>query len=153
MEESLFLTKFASKVILIHRRDEFRASKAMQNRVKQNPKIHIVLDSVLEEIYGSQFVEGLKLKNVKTGEISDYACSGIFMAIGHTPNTGFLNGAISVDSKGYIKVKHPTTYTSIDGVFACGDVTDPHYRQAISAAGSGCIAALDAERWLSARGI
>ncbi|KAF1083334.1 MAG: Thioredoxin reductase [Candidatus Rifleibacterium amylolyticum] len=150
IEEATFLTRFASKVLLIHRRDEFRASKAMQKRAFDNPKIEIVFDSVLEEVYGSQFMEGIKLKNVKTSQISDYACKGLFMAIGHTPNTGFLKNALEVDAKGYIKVKSPSTATSIEGVFAAGDVTDPHYRQAISAAGTGCAAALDAERWLLA---
>jgi len=150
IEEAMFLTRFASKVLLIHRRDEFRASKAMQKRAFDNPKIEIVFDSVLEEVYGSQFMEGIKLKNVKTAQISDYACKGLFMAIGHTPNTGFLKNALEVDAKGYIKVKSPSTATSIEGVFAAGDVTDPHYRQAISAAGTGCAAALDAERWLLA---
>jgi len=150
IEEASFLTRFASKVLLIHRRDEFRASKAMQKRAFDNPKIEIIFDSVLEEVYGSQFMEGIRLKNVKTSQISDYACKGLFMAIGHTPNTGFLKKALEVDAKGYIKVKSPSTATSIEGVFAAGDVTDPHYRQAISAAGTGCAAALDAERWLLA---
>jgi thioredoxin reductase (NADPH) len=150
IEEASFLTRFASKVLLIHRRDEFRASKAMQKRAFDNPKIEIVFDSVLEEAYGSQFLEGIRLKNVKTSQISDYACKGLFMSIGHTPNTGFVKNALELDAKGYIKVKSPSTATSIEGVFAAGDVADPHYRQAISAAGTGCVAALDAERWLQA---
>ncbi|MDD2997969.1 MAG: FAD-dependent oxidoreductase, partial [Candidatus Riflebacteria bacterium] len=153
IEEAVFLTRFASKVLLIHRRNEFRASKAMQKRAFDNPKIEIVFDSVVEEIYGAQFMEGIRLKNVKTAEISDYLCKGAFMAIGHTPNTGFLKGALELDQKGYIKIKHPSSNTSVEGVFACGDVTDPHYRQAISAAGTGCVAALDAERWLQANGL
>ena len=153
IEEASFLTKFASKVLLIHRRDEFRASKAMQHRAFNHPKIEIVFDSTLEEVYGEKFVDGIKLKNVKTGEINDYACSGLFMSIGHVPNTKFLGEALETDKVGYIKVKHPSTATSVDGVFACGDVTDPHYRQAVSAAGTGCVAALDAERWLTAQGI
>ncbi len=153
IEEASFLTRFASKVLLIHRRDEFRASKAMQKRAFDNPKIEIVFDSVLEEAYGSQFLDGVRLKNVKTSQISDYACKGLFMAIGHTPNTGFLKNALAVDSKGYIKIQAPSTATSIEGVFAAGDVTDPHYRQAISAAGTGCAAALDAERWLLANNL
>ena len=144
IEEATFLTRFASKVLLIHRRKEFRASKAMQKRAFENPKIQMVLDSVLEEVYGSQFMEGVKVKNVITGEISDFPCKGLFMAIGHTPNTGFVKGAVDLDEKGYIKVKQPSTATSVAGVFACGDVIDPHYRQAISAAGTGCSAALDA---------
>lgn len=150
IEEATFLTRFASKVLLIHRRKEFRASKAMQKRAFENPKIQMVLDSVLEEVYGSQFMEGVKVKNVISGEISDFPCKGLFMAIGHTPNTGFVKGAVDLDEKGYIKVNHPSTATSVAGVFACGDVIDPHYRQAISAAGTGCSAALDAERWLQA---
>ena len=150
IEEATFLTRFASKVLLVHRRKEFRASKAMQKRAFENPKIQMVLDSVLEEVYGSQFMEGIKVKNVINGEISDLPCKGLFMAIGHNPNTEFVKGALEFDEKGYIKVKHPSTATSVPGVFACGDVTDPHYRQAISAAGSGCSAALDAERWLQA---
>lgn len=153
IEEAVFLTRFASKVLLIHRRNEFRASKAMQKRAFDNPKIAIVFDSTLEEVYGGNFVDGLRLKNVVSGEISDYPCKGIFMAIGHTPNTGFLKGALELDQKGYIKVKSPSSATSVEGVFACGDVTDPHYRQAISAAGTGCIAALDAERWLQANNL
>jgi len=153
IEEAVFLTRFASKVLLVHRRDEFRASKAMQKRAFDNPKIRIIFDSVLEELHGGQFLEGMKLKNVKTGEISDYACRGLFMAIGHTPNTDFVKGVIDLDEKGYIKVKHPSTETNVEGVFACGDVTDPHYRQAISAAGTGCVAALDAERWLQANNL
>lgn len=153
IEEAVFLTRFASKVLLVHRRDEFRASKAMQKRAFDNPKIEILFDSVLEELHGGQFLEGMKLKNVKTGEISDYACRGVFMAIGHTPNTDFVKGVIDLDEKGYIKVKHPSTATNVEGVFACGDVTDPHYRQAISAAGTGCVAALDAERWLQANNL
>ncbi len=150
IEEAIFLTRFAAKVLLIHRRNEFRASKAMQKRAFDNQKIQIIFDSVLEEVYGGQFTEGVKLKNVKSGEVSDYPCKGLFMAIGHTPNTGFLGGVLDLDQKGYIKVKSPSSATNIDGVFACGDVTDPHYRQAISAAGTGCVAALDAERWLHA---
>jgi thioredoxin reductase (NADPH) len=150
IEEASFLTRFASKVLLIHRRQEFRASKAMQKRAFDNPKIELVLDSVLDEVYGSQFMEGIKVKNVKTDEISDYACKGLFMAIGHVPNTDFIKDAIDLNEKGYIKVKHPSTATNIEGVFGCGDVIDPHYRQAITAAGTGCAAALDAERWLQA---
>ncbi|OGK13205.1 MAG: thioredoxin-disulfide reductase [Candidatus Riflebacteria bacterium GWC2_50_8] len=153
IEEACYLGRFASKVLLIHRRDEFRASKAMQKRAFDNPKIEIIFDSVLEEAYGSQFLEGVKLKNVKTSQISDYACKGLFMSIGHTPNTSFVKNALEIDGKGYIKVKAPSTATSVEGVFAAGDVTDPHYRQAISAAGTGCVAALDAERWLQANGL
>jgi thioredoxin reductase (NADPH) len=148
LEEATFLTKFASKVLLIHRRQEFRGSKAMQERAFNNPKIEMVLDSVLEEVVGDKFVEALKVKNVKTGEITTLDCKGLFMAIGHTPNVDFLEGKLELDDKGYLKVKSPTTQTSVEGVFACGDVTDPLYRQAIRAAGTGCAAALDAERFL-----
>ncbi|MGM0600212.1 MAG: thioredoxin-disulfide reductase [Candidatus Rifleibacteriota bacterium] len=149
IEEATFLTRFAEKVLIVHRRDEFRASKAMQKKAFDNPKIELVLDSVLDEVYGDKFVEGIKVKNVKTDEISDYPCKGLFMAIGHNPNTGFLKGSIDLDEKGYIPVQHPSTRTNVEGVFACGDATDPHYRQAVTAAGTGCAAALDAERWLT----
>ncbi len=148
IEEATFLTRFAKKVLIVHRRQEFRASKVMQKRAFDNPKIELVLDSVLDEVYGDKFMEGIKVKNVKTNEISDYQCKGLFMAIGHTPNTGFLKDSLKADEKGYLQVKHPSTITSVEGVFACGDVTDPHYRQAVTAAGTGCAAALDAERWL-----
>jgi thioredoxin reductase (NADPH) len=148
LEEATFLTKFASKVLLVHRRQEFRASKAMQERAFSNPKIEMVLDSVLEEVVGDKFVEAVRVKNVKTGEITQLECKGLFMAIGHTPNVGFLEGKLELDEKGYLKVKSPTTQTSVEGIFACGDVTDPLYRQAIRAAGTGCAAALDAERYL-----
>jgi thioredoxin reductase (NADPH) len=153
IEEANFLTRFASKVLLIHRRNEFRASKAMQKLAKDNKKIEFVLDSVLEEVYGDNFMQGIKTKNVKTGEISDFQCKGLFMAIGHTPNTGFVKGALELDEKGYIKVNAPSMKTNVEGVFACGDVVDPHYRQAITAAGTGCAAALDAERWLQANNL
>lgn len=150
IEESLFLTRFASKVLLIHRRDEFRASKAMQKRAFENEKIEIIFDSIIEDAYGKETLEGLEIKNLKTKETGKYECKGLFMAIGHNPNTKFLSNTINIDEKGYIKVNHPSTATSKEGVFACGDVTDPHYRQAITAAGTGCAAALDAERWLQA---
>lgn len=149
IEEATFLTRFASKVLLIHRRNEFRASKAMQDKVAANSKIEPLMESVLDEIQGSDFVEKIKVKNVKTGIITEYECSGVFMAIGHKPNTEFLNGLLELDNQGYIKVQSPTSKTSVDGIFACGDVADPTYRQAIRAAGSGCVAALDAEKWLS----
>jgi len=151
MEETSFLSRFASKVILIHRRAEFRASRIMIERVSKNPKVELILDSVIEEAYGDKALNGLKVRNLKTSQVRDVPCKGFFMAIGHAPNTNFLGKQIPLDEKGYIIVKHPTTQTSIVGVFACGDVTDPHYRQAISAAGSGCAAAIDAERWLSER--
>ncbi len=148
IEEATFLTRFASQVVLIHRRKEFRASRIMQERVKKHPKIRLLLESTVTEVYGTKAVEGLKVKNVVSGEISDLPCRGFFMAIGHEPNTAFLKGALKTDEKGYLVVSQPSTRTSIPGLFACGDVIDAHYRQAITAAGSGCAAALDAERWL-----
>lgn len=149
MEESLFLTKFASKVTLIHRRDEFRASKIMQKRATTHPKIKIVLDSVVDHVYGDGAVQGAKIKNVKTNALSDLAVSGVFVAIGHQPNTKVFAGQIKLDDKGYI-VTDGRTRTNVPGVFACGDVMDSVYRQAISAAGTGCMAALEAERYLEA---
>ncbi|MBF0546137.1 MAG: thioredoxin-disulfide reductase [Candidatus Riflebacteria bacterium] len=152
IEEALFLTKFASKVIILHRRDAFRASKIMQKRAFENSKIEIIFDSVIEDLFGEKFVQGAKIKNIKTAELKDVQCSGIFMGIGHTPNTSFLNGALQLDEKGYIVTKPFSTATSIKGVFACGDVSDPQYRQAITAAGSGCAASIEAERYLSELG-
>lgn len=148
MEEANFLTRFASKVYIIHRRDSFRASKVMANRALNNPKIVPVWDSEVVEVKGDQFVTGLSIKNIKTGAVSDLPVQGMFLAIGHKPNTDFLSGQIDLDETGYIKTKPHSTYTSVDGVFAAGDVQDHVYRQAISAAGSGCMAAIDAERWL-----
>ncbi|MBF0501506.1 MAG: thioredoxin-disulfide reductase [Candidatus Riflebacteria bacterium] len=153
IEEATFLARFASKVTIIHRRDALRASHIMQERARKHPKIELLLDSVIEEIVGGQLMTGLRLRNVKTGKKTDREFGGLFMGIGHTPNTAFLNGSLALDEKGYIKVSHPSTATSVEGIFAAGDVTDPHYRQAISAAGSGCIAALDAERYLDTLGI
>lgn len=149
IEEATFLTRFAAKVLLVHRRDAFRASRIMQDRVRNHPKIDIHFDSVLDEVVGDNFVKAVRLKNIKTGTITEHPSKGVFMAIGHKPNTAFLQGGVQLDEKGYIKVNHPSMATSIPGVFACGDVIDPHYRQAISAAGTGCIAALDVERWLA----
>ncbi len=148
MEESLVLTKFASKVTLIHRRDEFRASKIMQDRLRKNPKVHLELNSVVEEIYGNGSVEGVKVKNVKTGAVKQIPCSGFFVAIGHQPNTKIFQGQIKLDDKGYIVTEGKSTQTSVAGVFASGDVMDSYYRQAITAAGTGCMAALEAERFL-----
>ena len=153
IEEAVFLTRFGSKVALIHRRDQFRASKIMQAKAMNHPKIEVIFDTVVDEVIGTEFVTALKLKNVKTNAISEYPCRALFLAIGHLPNTKFLGGAVGLDDKGYISVRHPTTYTSVAGVFACGDVIDPHYRQAITSAGSGCAAALDAERWLADQGL
>ena len=148
VEEATHLTKYASKVVLIHRRNELRASKAMQQRAFDNPKIEIMWDSVPVEAKGEKFLTGLKVKNVKTGELKEIACSGLFYAIGHVPNTAFLGGQLELDEAGYIKTVPGSTVTKIPGVFACGDVQDKKYRQAISAAGSGCMAALEAERYL-----
>ena len=153
MEEADFLTKFASEVLIVHRRNEFRASKIMQNKVKANKKISLLLDSVIEEILGDvkdgrKFVVGAKIKNVKSNQTSEIKCDGIFMAIGHQPNTSLFKGSIELDNEGYIITKAKSTATNIPGVFACGDVQDHHYRQAISAAGSGCMAAIDAEKFI-----
>jgi thioredoxin reductase (NADPH) len=148
MEEATFLTKFASKVTLIHRRSEFRASQIMLKRAKENPKIAFQLDTTVEEVLGPDKVEGLRLKHVKTGAVSTLPVQGLFLAIGHEPNTKPFKGHIALDEKGYIAVKRHTE-TSVPGVFAAGDVQDARYRQAISAAGSGCMAAIDVERYLS----
>jgi thioredoxin reductase (NADPH) len=146
-EESLFLTKFASKVYLIHRRDELRASKIMANRVLEHDKIEVIWDTVVEEVLGEDLVTGLKLYNRVTQETSELAVEGLFLAIGHDPNTKIFQNAIELDEKGYI-LTGDNTMTSVPGVFAAGDVTDHVYRQAITAAGLGCQAAIDAERWL-----
>ncbi len=148
MEEALFLTKFASKVTIIHRRDEFRASKIMARRALDHPKIEVIWDSVVEGVVGEGSVSGLKLHNVKTDERSDLAVDGLFVAIGHDPNTAVFKGQIEMDDDGYIVTEPGTTRTSVEGVFAGGDVVDKIYRQAITAAGMGCQAAIDAERWL-----
>ena len=150
MEEATFLTKFASEVVIIHRREEFRASKIMIERALSNSKISVEYNSTVEDIKGSK-EEGVRsavLKDTNTGELRDYPCDGIFMAIGHVPNTQLFQGNIDLDDSGYIITKSDSTYTNIDGVFACGDVQDHVYRQAVTAAGSGCMAAIDAERWL-----
>lgn len=152
MEEATFLTRFASKVTVIHRRQDFRASKIMVDRAKNNPKIEFLLDSVVEEVLGEDEVRGARVRNVNTGEISEIPCQGFFVAIGHEPNTKFLRGKVELDEKGYVVMNHrPTTRTSVEGVFACGDVQDTIYRQAITAAGSGCQAAIDAERYLESK--
>jgi thioredoxin reductase (NADPH) len=148
MEEASFLTKFASKVTIVHRRDEFRASKIMQDRALANPKIDVVWNTVLDEITGNGAVNGVKLRNVNDGTVNDFATDGVFMAIGHTPNTSLFEGQLELTDGGYIVVQEPTTATSVPGVFAAGDVTDRHYRQAVTAAGQGCKAAMDAERLL-----
>jgi thioredoxin reductase (NADPH) len=149
-EEAIFLTKFASKVTIVHRRDELRASKIMRERVLNNDSIEIMWNSAVEDIHGTKEtgVTGVKIKDTLSGEIRDVNCDGIFMAIGHVPNTGIFKGQIELDEKGYISTQPDTTNTNVSGVFACGDVQDQVYRQAITAAGTGCMSAIDAERWL-----
>jgi thioredoxin reductase (NADPH) len=153
MEEATFLTRFCTKVTIVHRRDSLRASKIMQDRARKNPKIAFVWDSVIAEIEGEPKtgVSGVKLKNVKTGKLTDFKTDGAFIAIGHQPNTAIFNGQLEMDELGYLKVRPGSTYTSIEGVFAAGDVTDRVYRQAVTAAGTGCMAAIDAERWLESQ--
>ncbi|QIN77275.1 thioredoxin-disulfide reductase [Rubrobacter marinus] len=151
MEEALFLTKFASEVFLIHRRDEFRASKIMVERARNNPKMTFVLDSEVEDILGENSVEGVRVKNVKTGEETEIAVEGFFTAIGHEPATAIFKGQVEMDGAGYILQKEHTM-TSVPGVFAAGDVSDTRYRQAVTAAGDGCRSAIDAERWLEEQG-
>ncbi|MCP5504775.1 MAG: thioredoxin-disulfide reductase [Chlamydiales bacterium] len=153
VEEATFLTKYGSKVYIVHRRDELRASKIMAKHALEHPKIEILWDTVCTKIAGKDVVESVTLQNVKTQEEVTKEAAGVFFAIGHTPNTAFLKGQLEADEHGYLIVKPRSTYTNVDGVFAAGDVQDKVYRQAISAAGSGCMAALDAERWLSANGL
>jgi thioredoxin reductase (NADPH) len=155
MEEATFLTKFASKVTIIHRRREFRASKIMLQRAIDNPKIEFIYDTVVDEVIGSKEtgVTSLKIRNVKTGEVTDLPAQGLFVAIGHTPNTKPFEGKLEMDDKGYIITKPDSSHTSVEGVFACGDAMDHVYRQAVTAAGTGCRAALDCERWLAEKGI
>jgi thioredoxin reductase (NADPH) len=150
MEEATFLTKFASEVVLIHRRDEFRASKIMIDRAMANPKISVEYNSNVDDIIGTKEtgVTAVRLKDTISGAKRDVVCDGIFMAIGHKPNTKLFNGSIDLDNAGYIITNSDTTYTNLEGVFACGDVQDHVYRQAVTAAGTGCMAAIDAERWL-----
>ena len=148
MEEALFLTKFATKVTVIHRRDEFRASKIMIRRVLDHDKIEIIWDTVVEEAIGENEVTALRLRNVATDEVSNLEVDGMFVAIGHTPNTSTFDGVLDLDTDGYIVTDPGTTRTSVPGVFAAGDVVDKVYRQAVTAAGMGCQAAIDAERWL-----
>lgn len=149
MEEANFLSRFASKITIIHRSESFRASKIMLDRAKNNPKISFLMDSTVEEVLGDASIRALKLKNTKTGEMSEFATQGLFVAIGHKPNTELFTNSITLDQKGYIVTEGKSTKTNIPGVFACGDVMDPHYRQAITAAGTGCMAALEAERFLA----
>lgn len=148
VEEATFLTKFASKVFMLVRRDELRASKIMQQRALTNPKIEIVWNTVVDDLLGSDKVEGATVRNVVTGEVTTLAVTGLFVAIGHRPNTDLFKGVLQMDDNGYLITQSGSTYTDIEGVFACGDVQDHTYRQAVTAAGSGCMAAIDAERWL-----
>ncbi len=149
MEEATFLTKFASKVTIVHRRDEFRASPIMAQRALANPKIEVIWDSVVEEIFGEDAVSGIRLRNLNTDERAEFRTDGVFMGIGHTPNTSLFEGQLEL-ADGYVKVAEPRTTTSVPGVFAAGDVTDTIYRQAVTAAGQGCKAAIDAEHLLEA---
>jgi thioredoxin reductase (NADPH) len=149
VEEATHLTKFGSKVIMLVRRDVLRASKVMQERAKNNPKIEIKFHTIPLEVLGEKSVTGIKIKNAQSGEESVLEAGGLFYAIGHVPNTEFLGGQLSLDETGYIKTKPGTTHTSVEGVFAAGDVQDKIYRQAVTSAGTGCMAALDAERYLS----
>jgi thioredoxin reductase (NADPH) len=153
MEEAIFLTRFCTKVTIVHRRNQLRASKIMQARAFKNPKVAFIWDSVIEEIYGEPRtgVRGVRLKNLVSSEAHDFQTDGVFMAIGHQPNTGIFTGQLEMDELGYLKVRAGSTYTNIEGVFAAGDVADHVYRQAVTAAGTGCMAAIDAERWLEAR--
>jgi thioredoxin reductase (NADPH) len=154
MEEATFLTKFATHVTIIHRREEFRASKIMLDRAQKDPKISFLLNKTVTEFYGDGLLKGLKIKDNQTGKIEDFPVDGVFVAIGHDPNTKFLAGFVDLDAKGYIKlnrtgnVLEPQTATSVSGVFAAGDCAEPRYRQAIVAAGMGCQAAMDSEKWL-----
>ncbi|NTV17174.1 MAG: thioredoxin-disulfide reductase [Chlorobiaceae bacterium] len=149
MEEALYLTKFASHVTLVHRREEFRSSKIMSLRTRKNPKISMMLNEVIDEILGDgQKVTSIRLKNVLTGELAEHPCDGVFLAIGHEPNSGLFKDQLELDDYGYIKTKKSSTETNVPGVFACGDVQDFTYRQAVTAVGTGCMAAVDAERFL-----
>ena len=151
MEEALFLTRFAPRVIVIHRRDTLRASKIMQERARRNEKIEFAWNSEVEEVLGDEFVTGVRIRDLLSGEQRTLPVEALFVAIGHQPNTALLQGQIELDATGYIRVTRGTR-TSIEGVFACGDAMDPTYRQAVTAAGTGCMAAIDAERWLAEHG-
>ena len=147
LEEALFLTRFASEIVVVHRRDQLRASKIMQERALSHPKIRFIWKAVVDEVLGTDSVEGVRLRHVETGERWEEPCRGLFVAIGHQPNTGFLRGQVELDERGYVRVWDHTR-TSVEGVFCAGDVADARYRQAITAAGAGCQAAMDVERYL-----
>ena len=153
VEEATYLAKFGSTVYLVHRRDQLRASKIMQERALKHPKLEILWDTVLEDALGEDYLTGASLKNIKTGQVRQVEVAGLFYAIGHTPNTSIFNGQLDLDDAGYIKLKLGTQETNIEGVFAAGDVHDHKYRQAITAAGTGCAASLEAERWLAEKGL
>ncbi len=154
IEEGLYLTKFASKVVLVHRRDELRASPIMQERAKSNPKIEFKWNTVITDVLGDKIISGIRIQDTISKEESNMDCSGLFIAIGHTPNTSFLGDSLELDEKGFIGTRQSwRTATSVVGVFAAGDVMDPYYKQAITAAGTGCMAALEAERWLAHKGL
>jgi thioredoxin reductase (NADPH) len=150
LEEAIFLTKFASSVAIIHRRDALRASKIMQDRAMANPKISFLWNTVVEDLVGESTLEGIDVRDVNTGEVRRLAMGGLFVAIGHRPNTDLFTGVLDMDDAGYLVTRPGSSYTNVEGVFACGDVQDHTYRQAITAAGSGCMAAIDCERWLEA---
>jgi thioredoxin reductase (NADPH) len=152
LEEALFVTKFARSVTVIHRRDQLRASKIMQDRAFANPKISFMWDTVVTAVLGETRVEGVRVRDVKTGTETTLPFTGLFVAIGHQPNTGLVKGQLEMDGNGYLITAPGSTATNVEGVFACGDVQDHTYRQAITAAGSGCMAAIDVERWLEAQG-
>jgi thioredoxin reductase (NADPH) len=152
LEEAIFLTKFAESVTVVHRRQELRASKIMQDRAVANPKIRFVWNTVVTDVLGDTKVQGLELRNVQTGEEEVLGVTGLFVAIGHAPNTDILRDQLALDERGYVLTAEGTTATTVDGVFAAGDVADHRYRQAVTAAGSGCMAAIDAERWLEEHG-
>ena len=147
LEEANFLTRFASRVFVVHRRDKLRASKIMQDRAFKNEKITFIWNTAVEEIVGKDVVTGVQLRNVVTGQLSELKCAGVFVAIGHSPNTRLFEGQVEMDARGYILTKHGMA-TNVPGVYAAGDVQDTRYRQAITAAGSGCMAAMDAEKYL-----